>query len=156
MIIPGSGGFEYVCPGIRVEEFCVKRGRKIRVFKAWWVVFAHELNIFLYRGGPPPVPKPLAKPPKARDGEHSPVDKNPELRLVVPLRQRSGVQTGPVCCVACVTFPRQHEDNDKQQRRNACRSHCVIVVHAPDMETRILSIQSSVSGVLTIRHAPYT
>lgn len=111
MIIPGSRGFEYICPGIRVEEFCVKIVGKIRVFKAWRVVFTHEINFFWSPFALPPVPEPLTILPVGRDREDSPVDENPDLRLVVPLWQGSGIQTGPIVCVTrCASSPQHEED----------------------------------------------
>ncbi|TNN88001.1 hypothetical protein EYF80_001582 [Liparis tanakae] len=95
-----SRGFKNICPVIRIEELCVKLGCKVRVLKARWVVLPHETNLFRAMVELPPAPKPLAEPPEARDREDTPVDENPDLRVVVPLGQGSGVQAGPVGGVA--------------------------------------------------------
>lgn len=113
-----SRGFKNICPVIRIEELCVKLGRKIRVLKARWVVLPHEPNLVCAMVDLPPAPKPLAKLPDARDREDTPVDENPDLRIVVPLGQGSGVQAGPVRGVARrASRCAGEEEGDEQQRR---------------------------------------
>lgn len=111
LFIPGSGGFEYICPGIRVEELGLKMRRKIRVFESRRVVLLDEVENLRLRSVVPPVPQPLAVLAESGDGEDPPVDEDPDLSVVVPLGQRSGVQTGPVRLVArCASWRQQGRD----------------------------------------------
>lgn len=123
--LPGSRGFEQLCPAIGVEEFCAKLGRKIGVLKARRVVFLHKLNILCQRHRTPPVPEPLTILSEARDREDPPVNENSDLCIVEPRGYGSGVQAGPVFLVArCGSSSRNKDDGEKNCRSNTkWRSH---------------------------------
>ena len=94
--LPGSGCLEYVRPRIRVEELRMKLARKIRVLEVRRVVSFHELHDVCALVLLPKVPEPLAELAVAGDREDPPVHEDPDLGLVVPPGQGSGIQTGPV------------------------------------------------------------
>ena len=83
---PGSRCIEDVSPSSSIIELCCELLGKVSVGEVWLVVFLHEADdIFVL--GPLPVPP---EPFRAKTGhwEHSPVDEDAQLCLIIPLKKK--------------------------------------------------------------------
>lgn len=90
----GSGSLEHFRPHVWLEELRGKLRGELGVGESRRVILQHEGDVGGVQRTLPVPPEPLAA--ESRHRKHPPVHEQPEFDLVVPFRQRSGVQALPV------------------------------------------------------------
>lgn len=113
----GPGSLEHFRPGVRLEELRVEVRRELGVSKTRGIILQHKSDVCGLQWSLPVPPEPLTA--ERRHREHPPMHEQPELGLVVPLRQRSGVQAFPVRFVLLPTD--QHAARCAEQQPQAHR-----------------------------------
>lgn len=90
----GPGSLEHLRPVVWLKELRVKLRRELCVRESRRIILQHEGDVCGIQRTLPVPPEPLTT--KSRHRKHPPVHEQPEFGLVVPFRQRSGVQAAPV------------------------------------------------------------